>query len=153
MEGAIARRYVLLRAGTGNHTGYARLEVRHGRGSVSLRVSLPGRNGTIRALLLAGDVSGLTPQARETLFWELAQYEHLRWNAFHFARGWLPLPQEELTREEREQCRIKRPLEKRHACLVDWDQLDGLPQREPGILKRYDYENVAYLFSAAQEKA
>lgn len=55
MEGAIARRYVLLRAGTGNHTGYARLEVRHGRGSVSLRVSLPGRNGTIRALLLAGD--------------------------------------------------------------------------------------------------
>lgn len=104
-------------------------------------------------LLLAGDVSGLTPQARETLFWELAQYEHLRWNAFHFARGWLPLPQEELTREEREQCRIKRPQEKRHACLVDWDQLDGLPQREPGILKRYDYENVAYLFPAAQEKA
>ena len=46
-----------------------------------------------------------------------------------------------------------RPQEKRHACLVDWDQLDGLPQREPGILKRYDYENVAYLFSAAQEKA
>lgn len=104
-------------------------------------------------LLLAGDVSGLTPQARETLFWELAQYEHLRWNAFHFARGWLPLPQEKLTREEREQCRIKRPQEKRHACLVDWDQLDGLPQREPGILKRYDYENVAYLFPAAQEKA
>ena len=102
-------------------------------------------------LLLAGDVSSLDPQARENLFWELAQYEHRRWNDFHFARGWLPLPLEELTQEEREQYHIKRPTEKRHACLVDWDRLDALPQREPGLLKRYDYENVACLFPTRGE--
>ena len=102
-------------------------------------------------LLLAGEVSALDRQAREALFWELAQYEHLRWNAFHFSRGWLPLPQEELTREEREQYRTKRPGEKRHICLVDWDQLDTLPQRKPGLLKQYDYENVAGLFPARDE--
>ena len=102
-------------------------------------------------LLLAGDTSALDPQAREALCWELAQYEHLRWNAFHFARGWLPLPLEEMTPEERAQCRTKRPGEKRHACLVDWDQLDALPQKEPGLLKRYDYENVACLFLPREE--
>lgn len=55
MEAAVARRYVLLRPAAGNHAGYARLEVRHGRGAVSLRVSLPGREAGVRALLLAGD--------------------------------------------------------------------------------------------------
>ncbi len=54
----------------------------------------------------------------------------------------------ELTPEERDHCRLKRSAEKRHACLVDWDQLDTLPQQEPGLLKRYDYENVASLFEA-----
>lgn len=97
-------------------------------------------------LLLAGDISSLNEPEREALFWELAQYEHLRWNAFHFARGWLPLM--ELTPAEREHCRLKRSAEKRHACLVDWDQLDTLPQQEPGLLKRYDYENVVSLFEA-----
>ena len=56
-----------------------------------------------------------------------------------------------MTPEERAQCRTKRPGEKRHACLVDWDQLDALPQKEPGLLKRYDYENAACLFLPREE--
>lgn len=57
MEGAVARRYVLLRPREGNHAGYARLELRHGRGTVSLRVTLPGTEGPVRALLLSGDAA------------------------------------------------------------------------------------------------
>ena len=55
MESAVARRYILLRSREGNHAGYARLEVRHGRGTVALRMAVPGRKGAVRILLLAGD--------------------------------------------------------------------------------------------------
>lgn len=55
MESAVARRYILLRSREGNHAGYARLEVRHGRGTVALRMAVPGGKGAVRILLLAGD--------------------------------------------------------------------------------------------------
>lgn len=68
MESAVARRYVLLRSGEGKHAGYARLEIRHGRGTVALHMTLPGHQGPVRALLLAGDAAtgsvmdlGVTP--------------------------------------------------------------------------------------------
>lgn len=97
-------------------------------------------------LALAGDLDGLSKEERERVLWQLARYEHRRWNAFHYSRGWTKLPVAELSEEEREQCTTKRKQEKRHTCLVEWDELDALPQSEPGILKRYDYENVAQLF-------
>lgn len=97
-------------------------------------------------LLLAGDLSQMTEEEREKALWQLARYEHRRWNAFHYARGWTELPAEELTEEERNRFVTKHMQERRHICLVDWDQLDDLPQAEPGILKRYDYENAAQLF-------
>jgi len=97
-------------------------------------------------LLLAGDLSKKTAEEKEAIYWQLAQYEHLRWNAFHFAHGWSTLPVSELTEEEVANCKTKRPLQKKHACLVDWDTLDTLPQEKPGILKWYDYENVVGLF-------
>lgn len=101
-------------------------------------------------LTLAGDLSGLSPEEKERLYWRLARYEHRRWNAFHFSRGWVTLPLEELTREEREQCKTKHAQERRHACLVDWDDLDALPQNKPGLLKFYDYENVVQLLERQQ---
>ena len=52
----------------------------------------------------------------------------------------------ELTPEELAQHKTKRPAARRHICLVSWDELDGLPQSSPGILKRYDYENAAAVF-------
>lgn len=97
-------------------------------------------------LLLAGDLSGKDASEKEKIYWQLAQYEHLRWNAFHFAHGWSTLPVEELTDDEVARCATKRPKQKKHTCLVDWDTLDALPQSKPGLLKQYDYENVVGLF-------
>ena len=59
------------------------------------------------------------PQAQTLDF--LARYEHLRWMAFSFAHGWMPLPVNELTAEEQKNFKTKHPLEKRHICLVPWD--------------------------------
>lgn len=57
----------------------------------------------------------------------LAQYEHSRWNAFYFAHGWKCMPVSDLTEEERAAYVTKHPDEKRHICLVGWDELDNLP--------------------------
>lgn len=103
-------------------------------------------------LELAGDLGRYSKEEREKILWHLAQYEHRRWNAFHYSRGWTKLPIEELSEEERESCVTKHKQEKRHTCLVEWEELDALPQSEPGILKRYDYENVARLFEKDGEK-
>lgn len=81
-------------------------------------------------LALAGDLSRLSPEEREQLCWKLARYEHRRWNAFHFSRGWVRLPVEELTEQERAQCKTKHAAERRHICLVDWDELDALPPEQ-----------------------
>ena len=103
-------------------------------------------------LLLAGDVQRLSKDEREKLFWELARYEHRRWNAFYFARGWIPLPVKELTKEEYAACVTKHTQEKRHICLVGWDELDALPQAKPGLLKYYDYANAAMIFETNSKK-
>lgn len=99
-------------------------------------------------LLLAGDLSSKDATEKERIYWQLAQYEHLRWNAFHFAHGWSTLPPSNLTGEEIAKCVTKRPMQKKHTCLVDWDTLDTLPQEKPGLLKQYDYENVLGLFES-----
>lgn len=72
----------------------------------------------------------------------IAQYEHSRWSAFHYARGWSPMPVSDLTDEERAEHKTKHPKEKRHICLVPWDELDALPQETPGKLKSNDMDNV-----------
>lgn len=105
-------------------------------------------------LLLAGDLTDKSPEERQAALWQLARYEHLRWNAFQYTHGWTVLPREELTDEEVRNCVTKRAAQKRHACLVPWEELDSLPQSQPGQLKRYDYENVVHLFDPEKaEKA
>ncbi|MBR6425233.1 MAG: hypothetical protein IKS29_04700 [Oscillospiraceae bacterium] len=84
---------------------------------------------------------------REQTLWELSKYEHRRWEAFYATHGWIRLPEEELTPAERASYATKRTQERRHSCLCVWDELDALPQREPGLLKRYDYENVLEVFA------
>lgn len=83
---------------------------------------------------------------RQTALWALARYEHRRWVTFYAARGWAPLPQQELTEWEAAHFNLKRPQERRHACMTDWDKLDQLPQEAPGKLKMNDYANVEPLF-------
>lgn len=102
-------------------------------------------------LLLAGDLSGKTDEEKDRIYWELARYEHRRWNTFQYTHGWTLLPLSEMTEEEKEKCVTKRKSEKRHACLVPWDELDALPQSRPGIIKYYDYENVLHLFEPERD--
>lgn len=49
----------------------------------------------------------------------LAICEHLRWNAFHFTSGWTTWKLEEIGSAGKPKDSIRR----RHACLVDWDEL------------------------------
>ncbi|MBQ9903139.1 MAG: hypothetical protein IJM51_12280 [Clostridia bacterium] len=79
----------------------------------------------------------------------LARYEHNRWMAFSFAHGWMPMSVSELTAEEKANYRTKHAFEKRHICLVPWDELDKLPQKTPGLLKSYDVESVNQALSIA----
>lgn len=49
---------------------------------------------------------------------KLAMSEHLRWNAFSFANGWRTMTS--LVNQKKN----KDEINKTHACLVDWEQLD-----------------------------
>ena len=96
--------------------------------------------------------------------------EHLRWNAFHYSMGYSPMSREtweerakEFRRQERAQeagrIRISRDTAgKRHACLVDWDELDELSERENAVTgksldyKQMDKDNVLLLIEILAEK-
>ena len=104
----------------------------------------------------------------------LGQTEHLRWCAFHYMMGYRPMP-EAIYRARAEQYRQaaaqglpvprkigKDPEQKLHACLVPWEQLDGLSAFEseltgkPVDYKQMDIANVELLpellrLSAEQE--
>ncbi len=96
---------------------------------------------------LCADFGKLSPEERESCLWRLARYEHNRWVAFHAAHGWDLLAADALTPSETASYTLKRPTQKRHACMCDWDGLDALPQQEPDRLKRYDYANASAAFS------
>ncbi|MFA5523145.1 MAG: hypothetical protein WDA24_02200 [Tissierellales bacterium] len=82
----------------------------------------------------------------EDIYWKLAMYEHYRWCGFHYARGWTPLLAEELTDQEKSNNIAKRENEKKHLCLVSWDELAELPcQKSKTAFQEYDYEVVAQL--------
>lgn len=80
-----------------------------------------------------------------TLLENLSKTEHLRWNAFHFAMGFDPMPETMFSEraalylKEKEETgkgktRISKDLlGKYHACLISWDALDALSQRENSI--------------------
>ena len=72
----------------------------------------------------------------------LARYEHERWCAFNYTHGWKRLPVNELNQEERKNFIVKREQQKQHACLIPWDELDSLPQRNKGEFQSYDIVNV-----------
>ena len=90
----------------------------------------------------------------------LGRMEHARWNAFHFAMGFRPMSDEEFRQRARiyeeqrasgsaRMIRVTKNMEKRsHACLVSWEELVDLAQKEyqvTGKLKDYqqmDIDNV-----------
>lgn len=82
----------------------------------------------------------------------LGEMEHLRWCAFYFANGYKAMSEEEFEKNAenyRESIREKRDVSPRiakdserriHACLIPYDELDALSEREKSITGR----NVNY---------
>ena len=97
-----------------------------------------------------------TPEALErvwppegALLENMARTEHRRWCAFHLAMGYRPMTEAEL---DRRAARIKTGEDIRlgkdtramtHACLVPWEALDGLSDREFAATgRRVDYKRM-----------
>ncbi len=90
----------------------------------------------------------------------LSKTEHLRWCAFHYCMGFSTMGSEEfdaraeayrqqLASNGKATIRIGKNMAARtHACLVDWDELDALSQKEAAVTGKYvdykamDTENV-----------
>jgi hypothetical protein len=99
----------------------------------------------------------------------MAKTEHLRWNAFHFSMGYVRMSDE--TWEERANqfrkevamggvghIRIsKDAANKQHACLVSWDELDVLSEKENEVTgksvdyKQMDRDNVKVVLKLLEE--
>ena len=93
----------------------------------------------------------------------LGKMEHARWNAFHFCMGFMPMSSEEyaartqIYQEQRRasgkgRIRIGKNLDARtHACLISWDALDALSEKENAITggkvdyKQMDKNNILLL--------
>lgn len=100
-----------------------------------------------------------TPQQLENM----GKMEHARWNAFHFCMGFSLMREEEYAarkaaylREKEEtgegKTRIGKNLAaKTHACLIGWDELDALSEKENAITggsvdyKQMDRNNILIL--------
>lgn len=75
----------------------------------------------------------------------LSKTEHLRWCAFHYCMGFSPMEEQEFNaraatyRQQMEQdgkatIRISKNMQGRtHACLIEWDELDRLSEKEAAI--------------------
>ena len=84
----------------------------------------------------------------------LAITEHERWCAFHYCMGFAPMTQEEFAARcetylaqkaaGEKPLRIGKDLNARiHACLIDWDALDTLSQKENAVTGgRVDYKQM-----------
>ena len=85
----------------------------------------------------------------------LAKTEHKRWCAFHYAMGFSAMSKEtwyeraEIFKQEAKETgmgkiRIGKDLHRRiHACLVDWEALDELSERENAVTgKNVDYKQM-----------
>ena len=104
-------------------------------------------------------LSGDWPPAPEVVE-NLAIAEHKRWCAFHTVMGFTPMPEsvyeersklyaEEAAKTGSSKIRIGKDLQARqHACLIPWEQLDELSERENAVTggsvnyKQMDRNNV-----------
>lgn len=107
-------------------------------------------SGSSREEMLAGKW-----EPSKEMLQNLGETEHMRWNAFHFCSGYRPMSREEFDanaetwarcRDEGVPCSIKiaKNQEKRlHACLIPWDELDELSERENRLTGRdIDYKQT-----------
>ena len=126
------------------------------------------------ALLCA---AGTTPEEAQKhwspegdLLENLAETEHLRWNAFHYCMGFRPMTEEEFAeraavyQKEKQNnphtnYKIARDIEKRiHACMLPWEALDDYSQKENAVTggnknyKENDRNNIRDLVKVLQAR-
>ena len=121
------------------------------------------------ALLRSADVVETNAALPEAVLENLAQTEHLRWCAFHYAMGYRPMPEEVWQSRAREYpaqkqagrkpLRIGKDAERKlHACLTDWEMLDALSEKENAVTggrvdyRQLDRDNVRTLLTQAEAK-
>ena len=71
----------------------------------------------------------------------LAQGEHLHWNATLFANEWdtwHPAPGSPSNKDEQR---------KLHACLVDWDELEAVEKQFDEPYRQYDYDSIRNIYA------
>ena len=89
----------------------------------------------------------------DDLLWKLAVYEHYRWSGFHYARGYRKLVPFELTDKDLLNNNARHEHERKHLCLVDWDELNTLPcQMENKKFQQNDYNSVVSILSDGKIK-
>ena len=93
-------------------------------------------------------------QPSDTVMDTLGEMEHKRWCAFHYCMGFRPMSKEvfaERAEEYKKQVaagekplRLTRDMTSRlHACLVDWNELEDLADREAAVTGvKKDYKNM-----------
>ncbi len=74
----------------------------------------------------------------------LSEMEHLRWNAFHYVRGWIKLPIEEVKQRKSKGIKPyqKDIFAKKHGCLVSFEELNALDEILDTKYQTYDENNV-----------
>ena len=100
----------------------------------------------------------------------MAKTEHLRWNAFHFSMGYVRMSDEtweERANQFRKEVAVggvgnirisKDAANKQHACLVTWDELDELSEKENEVTgksvdyKQMDRDNVKVVLKLLEEQ-
>lgn len=129
---------------------------------VSCRASADFGDALRRAAASDGQTE-LSPQTLENL----AKTEHLRWCAFHYAMGYRPMPEEVWQARAAEYQRQKQagqtPLRigkdtgrRLHACLIDWEKLDALSEKENAVTggavdyRQLDRDNVRVLLTLTE---
>ncbi len=70
------------------------------------------------------------------IYENLARTEHLRWCAFLYSQGWDVMPISGIMQSNKD---IKN---KRHVCLVPFDELDASSSHFNENYKRYDFDNI-----------
>lgn len=74
-------------------------------------------------------------------FETLVKTEHLRWSAYLYSNGWDVMPLESDIMVEN-----KNSIEKKHSCLVPFDELEKVSEMFNEDYKKYDADNVEIIY-------
>lgn len=107
-------------------------------------------SGSSKESMLNGEWTP-TPEMQQVL----GETEHLRWCAFHYAMGYMPMTPEQFEANAETWARLQKEgstkkikiakdtQARRHACLIPWSDLDELSERENSLTGRnVDYKQL-----------